>query len=79
MSEEQVLIQSPLMYRLVRSAEGVLFLDVVVGGIAQFTVRVVLTEQEAEAYGRLGRPYADRLAMDVMASPAFGGRAVRVP
>ncbi|NOK00294.1 MULTISPECIES: hypothetical protein [unclassified Myxococcus] len=79
MSEEQVLIQSPLMYRLVRSAEGVLFLDVVVGGIAQFTVRVVLTAQEVEAYGRLGRPYADRLAMDVMASPAFGGRAVRVP
>nr|WP_216619677.1 hypothetical protein [Myxococcus xanthus] len=67
------------MYRLVRSAEGVLFLDVVVGGIAQFTVRVVLTAQEVEAYGRLGRPYADRLAMDVMASPAFGGRAVRVP
>ncbi|NVI97354.1 hypothetical protein HV824_04370 [Myxococcus sp. AM009] len=79
MSEEQVLIQSPLMYRLVRSAEGALFLDVVVGGIAQFTVRVVLTAQEAEAYGRLGRPYADRLAMDVMASPAFGGRAIRVP
>nr|WP_217917091.1 MULTISPECIES: hypothetical protein [unclassified Myxococcus] len=67
------------MYRLVRSAEGALFLDVVVGGIAQFTVRVVLTAQEAEAYGRLGRPYADRLAMDVMASPAFGGRAIRVP
>ncbi|NVJ07007.1 hypothetical protein HUW63_17360 [Myxococcus sp. AM001] len=79
MSEEQVLIQSPLMYRLVRSAEGALFLDVVVGGIAQFTVRVVLTAQEADAYGRLGRPYADRLAMDVMASPAFGGRAIRVP
>jgi len=78
-SEEQVLIQSPLMYRLVRAGDGTLFLDVVVGGIAQFTVRVLLTAQEAEAYARLGRPYADRLAMDVMANPSFGGRAVRVP
>ena len=77
MSREEVLIQSPLLYRLLRAEDGTLTLEVVVGGIAQYEVRVRLDEQEAESYAREGRAFADRMARDIMANPPYGGRSVR--
>ncbi|MFP2933405.1 hypothetical protein ACLESO_51310 [Pyxidicoccus sp. 3LG] len=79
MSGEEVLIQSPLLYRLLRAADGTLTLEVVVGGLSQYEVRVRLDDQEAAAYAREGRAFADRMAQAIMANPPFGGRSVRVP
>jgi hypothetical protein len=76
-SDEEVLIQSPLLYRLLRAPDGTLTLEVVVGGIAMYEVRVRLDAAEAAAYAREGRAFADRMARAIMANPAFGGRAVR--
>jgi hypothetical protein len=78
-SDEEVLIQSPLLYRLLRERSGALSIEVVVGGIAMSVVRVRLDAQETAAYHREGRPFADRLAQAIMANPPFGGRAVNVP
>ncbi|NMO14095.1 hypothetical protein HPC49_37405 [Pyxidicoccus fallax] len=77
MSDEEVLIQSPLMYRLLRAPDGTLTLEVVVGGFAMYEVRVRLTAEEAEQYAREGRAFADRMAQAIMANPPFGGRSVR--
>ena len=79
MSDEEVLIQSPLLYRLVRDSSGALTLEVVVGGIAMSAVRVRLDAQETAAYAREGQAFAERLAKAIMADPPFGGRAVDVP
>jgi hypothetical protein len=79
MSGEEVLLQSPLLYRLLRDGSGALFLEVVVGGIAMSTVRVRLDARETDAYAREGQPFVDRLAQAIMAAPPFGGRAVDVP
>jgi hypothetical protein len=76
-SDEEVLLQSPLLYRLLRAPDGTLTLEVVVGGFAMYEVRVTLTAQEAASYAREGRAFADRLAQAIMADPHFGGRAVR--
>jgi len=78
-SDEEVLIQSPLLYRLVRDSSGALTLEVVVGGIAMSAVRVRLDAQETAAYAREGQAFAERLAKAIMADPPFGGRAVDVP
>jgi hypothetical protein len=75
MSTEEVLYQSPLMYRVLREGSGALVIEVVVGGIAMSAVRVRLDEREAQAYAREGRRFSDRLARQIMADPAFGGRA----
>lgn len=77
MSDEEVLYQSPLLYRLLRAPDGSLTLEVVVGGIAMYEVRVRLTPQEAESYAREGRAFTDGLARAIMADPPFGGRSVR--
>jgi hypothetical protein len=74
-SPEQVLYQSPLLYRVLREEDGSLSIEVVVGGIAMHSVRVSLTAQEAEAYAREGSAFTDRLAQEIMAQPSFGGRA----
>jgi hypothetical protein len=74
-SREQVLYQSPLLYRVLREEDGTLSIEVVVGGIAMSTVRVRLTAQEEEAYAREGSAFSDRLAREIMAWPSFGGRA----
>jgi hypothetical protein len=74
-SQEQVLYQSPLLYRVLREEDGALSIEVVVGGIAMTTVRVRFTAQEAEAYAREGSAFTDRLAQEIMAQPSFGGRA----
>lgn len=79
MSAEEVLHQSPLMYRVLREAGGRLVIEVVVGGIAMYTVRVRLDDVEAEAYAREGSGFSDRLAREIMAAPKFGGRAYEVP
>jgi hypothetical protein len=79
MSAEQVLYQSPLLYRVLREASGALVIEVVVGGIAMYTVRVRLDPEETEAYAREGSGFSDRLAREIMARPAFGGRAYEVP
>lgn len=79
MSDEEVLIQSPLLYRLLRDRSGALSIEVVVGTIAMYEVRVRLDAQETADYHREGRPFADRLAQAIMADPRFGGRAVKVP
>lgn len=75
MSAEQVLYQSPLLYRVLREASGALVIEVVVGGIAMSAVRVRLDAQEAEAYAREGSSFSDQLAREIMARPTFGGRA----
>lgn len=79
MSDEVVLIQSPLLYRLVRDGSGALIIEVVVGGIAMSAVRVRLDARETAAYARDGQAFADELAKAIMANPRFGGRAVDVP
>lgn len=76
MSQEEVLYQSPLMYRVLREPSGSLAIEVVVGTVAMYTVRVRLHAHEAEAYAREGSRFSDRLAKEIMASPSFGGRAV---
>lgn len=76
MSGEEVLLQSPLLYRLLRAADGTLILEVVVGTIAMYEVRVTLTAEEAESYAREGRAFTDRLAQAIMSNPPFGGRSV---
>lgn len=78
MSKEEVLLQSPLLYRLLRAEDGTLSLEVVVGGIAMYEVRVRLTDEEAASYAREGRAFTDRMAQDIMANPPYGGRSVRV-
>ncbi|MCP3102740.1 hypothetical protein LZ198_28075 [Myxococcus sp. K15C18031901] len=79
MGGEQVLYVSPLLYRVLREADGALVLEVVVGGIAMSAVRVRLTSEEAEAYAREGQVFSDRLAKEVMARPSFDGRAYDAP
>lgn len=76
MSDEEVLLQSPLLYRLLRDRSGALLMEVVVGGIAMSMVRVRLNAEETAAYAREGQAFADRLAKAIMADPPFGGRAV---
>ena len=78
MSDEEVLLQSPLLYRLLRDRSGALLVEVVVGGIAMSMVRVRLNAEETTAYAREGQAFADRLAKAIMADPPFGGRAVDV-
>ncbi len=79
MSGEQVLLRSPLLYKLVRDASGALIIEVVVGGIALSAVRVRLNAQETAAYEQEGQAFTDRLAQAIMANPPFGGRSVDVP
>ena len=79
MSGDELLLQSPLLYRLLREPSGALVLEVVVGGIALRAVRVRLDADEAAAYARDGRAFADRLARAVLADPAYGGRAYDPP
>lgn len=79
MSGEQVVYQSPLLYRVLREADGALVIEVVVGGIAMYAVRVRLTAAEAEAFTREGSAFSDRLARDIMAQPPFGGRSYDAP
>lgn len=78
MSEEQVLYQSPLLYRVLREASGALLIEVVVGGIAMSAVRVRLDAQESAMYAREGARFSDRLAREIIARPGFGGRAFDV-
>lgn len=79
MSDEEVLLRSPLLYRLLRDRSGGLIIEVVVGGIAMSAVRVRLDARETAAYAREGRAFTDRLAQAIQADPPFGGRAVDVP
>lgn len=79
MSSEEVLYQSPLMYRVLREASGATVIEVVVGGIAMSAVRVRLDAQEAAAFARDGKAFSDPLAREIMAQPAFGGRAYDAP
>jgi len=74
-SAEEVLHQSPLMYRVLRESHGALVIEVVVGGIALYTVRVRLNAEESAAWAREGSRFGDRLAEAIMADPKFGGRA----
>lgn len=76
---EEVIFQSPMMYRLLREPSGALVIEVVVGGIALTAVRVRLSGDEALGYEREGTEFADRLANAIMADPRFGGRAYPAP
>ncbi len=75
---EEVVYQSPLMYRILREGGG-LVIEVVVGGIALSAVRVRLSADEAQSYEREGSRFSDRLANAVMADPRFGGRSYAAP
>ncbi|WP_375759669.1 hypothetical protein [Corallococcus exercitus] len=79
MSDEEVLLQSPLLYRVLRGKDGALSIEVVVGGIVQFEVRVRLNAEETESFQREGRAFSDRMAQAIMANPPFGGRSVKSP
>ncbi|MBN9685582.1 MULTISPECIES: hypothetical protein [unclassified Corallococcus] len=79
MSDEEVLLQSPLLYRVLRGRDGGLSIEVVVGGFVQFEVRVRLNAEETASFQKEGRAFADRLAQAIMANPPFGGRSVKVP
>lgn len=72
---EEVLHQSPLMYRVLRESSGRLVIEVVVGGIAMYAVRVRLDDEEAESWAREGAAFSDRLAKAITADPKLGGRA----
>jgi hypothetical protein len=74
-SKEQVLHQSPMLYRLVREPSGALIIEVVVGGMAMYEVRVRLEPDEVAAWEREGSQFSDRLAQAITADPKFGGRA----
>ena len=76
---EEVIHQSPMMYRLLREPGGELIIEVVVGGIAMSAVRVRLSDDEAHGYEREGVQFCDRLASAIMADPRFGGRAYPAP
>jgi hypothetical protein len=78
-STEDVLYQSPLMYRILREPSGSLVIEVVVGGMAMYSVRVRLDDREAETYAHDVTRYSDRLAKEIMADPKFGGRAYEAP
>ncbi|RKH52920.1 hypothetical protein D7X55_01425 [Corallococcus sp. AB049A] len=78
MSDEEVLLLSPLLYRVLREQDGALSIEVVVGGIMQFEVRVRLNAEETESFQREGRAFSDRLAQAITADPPFGGRSVKV-
>nr|WP_242588670.1 hypothetical protein [Corallococcus macrosporus] len=65
------------MYRVLREKGGALSIEVVVGGIVQFEVRVRLNAEETGSFHREGRAFADRLAQAILADPPFGGRSVR--
>jgi len=75
---EEVVYQSPLMYRLLRE-QGELVIEVVVGGFAMSAVRVRLSADEAQAYASEGSRASDRLANAIMADPPFGGRSAPAP
>jgi hypothetical protein len=77
--QEEELFTSPMMYRLLRAADGSLAIEVVVGTIAMSTVRVQLAADEAAAYHGEGRAATDRLAEAIVQNPKFFGRAVAVP
>ncbi len=79
MSNEEVLYQSPLLYRVLRAAGGPLLIEVVVGGIAMYAVRVRLDAGEEQAFLREGAAFSDRLARQITAEPSFGGRAYDAP
>lgn len=79
MSAEEVLYQSPMLYRVLREGGGGLVIEAVVGGMAMYTVRVRLSDDEAGAYAREGRAFTDRMAKAIMANPKYGGRAYEVP
>ncbi len=74
MSDEQVLHQSPMMYRLLRERGGALVIEVVVGSFALSEVRVRLEPDEVAAWEREGSEFSDRLAKQIAANPKFDGR-----
>ena len=75
---EEVVYQSPLMYRILRE-NGELVLEVVVGGFAMAAVRVRLTADETRGYECEGSRFSDRLAEAILADPPFGGRSYPAP
>jgi hypothetical protein len=75
---EEVVHQSPMMYRLLRDGDE-LILEVVVGGIAMSAVRVRLSADEAQSYADEGSGFCDRLAAAITADPRFGGRSYPAP
>ncbi|MBK8263696.1 MAG: hypothetical protein IPK80_20460 [Nannocystis sp.] len=72
---EEVVLQSPLMYRVLRERGGALILEAVVGGAAMYAVRVRLLPSEAAEFAAQGARFSDRLAREIMANPRLGGRA----
>lgn len=75
---EEVIYQSPMMYRILRDGGG-LVIEVVVGGFAMSAVRVRLSADEVQSYERDGSRFGDQLANAIMADPRFGGRAHPAP
>ena len=72
--DEEELYASPLLYRLVRTSDGALILEVTVDSV----VRVALNEEEIAAYERRGDVALDELAQDIRKNPNYFGRALNL-
>lgn len=62
---QELLVDRDRMYALTRDGAGDLYLEVVSGGIAMENVVVKLNDYEAGQYVKDGKPFLDRLALDI--------------
>lgn len=67
---KEVLSSEHLMYTLYETAEGRLLLDVVCGGVGWYTAKLLLNEEEAQAFKDEGQFAVDRLALKVCREPS---------
>ena len=76
MSEETIILHnSPMMYDVIREASGALVIEVVVGTIALYTVRVRLDASEQASFEREGAIFSDAMARAIMSNPVYNGRS----
>jgi hypothetical protein len=69
MNRKELLADRDRMYVLTEDAIGQLYLEVVVGGIAMYTVDVALSKEEAAAYIDGGKAELDNLAYKICKNP----------
>ena len=63
--EEDIFVDQERMYRAFRNDCGEVGIAVLCGGIGVFEVKLLLNEEERQAYETSGRRYLDDLARDV--------------
>lgn len=73
--EQDLFVDSTLMYRLFKSSGGALCLGVMTGGVAMYEVTFVLSDAELREYAALGKGYLDDLSYVASRSPrSFSSR-----